>query len=111
MIAKNIKYLRNKIRYSQQGLADSIDIKQKTLAKYKEGRNEPDIETLIKLSVFFGVFVDMLIKSDCSRIVTPEMALKIKGNAQEYDNNNYEMKKFDYAEKDWNKLPRLITVS
>jgi len=111
MIANNIRYLRNKIKYSQQGLADSIGINQKTLAKYEEGRNEHNIETLIKISVFFGVFVDMLIRSDCSKIVTPEMAIKIKASSQEYDDNNYQMKRWDYAEKDWNKLPRLITVS
>lgn len=107
-LGENIKILRLKANYSQADLSSLIGVKRATLGAWEENRNEPSVEDLIKLSDCFGVFVDFLLKADCKKTVTAPMAKRIKSRIKHYKLG--ELKKYDYAQKDWNKLPRLITV-
>ncbi|TJZ51838.1 helix-turn-helix transcriptional regulator [Sphingobacterium olei] len=61
---ENIKYLRARVGYSQQRLADDLGITRTRYSKYEYGLAEPPIEILVKLSSYFGVSLDELAKVD-----------------------------------------------
>lgn len=58
---KNLKYLRNREKVSQQQLAEVIGISQQSVNKYENHNIEPDISTLIKIADYFNTSVDFLI--------------------------------------------------
>lgn len=66
MIGKNLKYLRNKNKISQQDLSSILQIPRTTLGDYERGKTEPNIAMLIKMSKHFDVKVDELIAQDLS---------------------------------------------
>ena len=66
MLSKNLKYLRQKNKISQQGLSDAIGIPRTTLGDYERGKTEPNIAMLIRMGDFFDVNVDELVKQDMS---------------------------------------------
>jgi len=66
MITKNLNYLRKKNKISQQALADAMEIPRTTLGDYERGKTEPNLAMLIKLSDYFEVKVDDLIRADLS---------------------------------------------
>ena len=66
MLNKNLKYLRQKNKISQQMLSEAMEIPRSTLGDYERGKTEPSISMLIRLSDYFDVRVDHLIKEDLS---------------------------------------------
>lgn len=58
---KNLKTLRENASISQKYLADAIGVSQQSINKYENHNIEPDIDTLIRIAVFFDVSVDYLI--------------------------------------------------
>ena len=66
MLDKNLKYLRQKNKISQQGLSEALDIPRTTLGDYERGKTEPNIAMLIKMATYFDVKVDELVKEDLS---------------------------------------------
>jgi len=66
MLAQNLKYLRTKFNISQQTLSETFDIPRTTLGDYERGKTEPSIGTLIKLSDYFQLPVDDLVRKDLS---------------------------------------------
>lgn len=60
-MVKNLRLLREEKGYSQQKLAEMINVSQQAIFKYEKTDNEPDISTLICLAKIFGVSVDYLI--------------------------------------------------
>lgn len=67
LFAQNIKYLRNRKSLSQQRLADIFEISRGQLASYEDNRAEPNMETLIKLSNYFKLPIDTLIKHNITK--------------------------------------------
>jgi transcriptional regulator with XRE-family HTH domain len=63
-IAFNIRHLRELKKFSQESLAEDLKITRARLGAYEEARNEPPIEILIKLSEYFNVSIDALVKAD-----------------------------------------------
>ncbi|MBQ8615742.1 MAG: helix-turn-helix transcriptional regulator [Clostridia bacterium] len=59
-----LKEFRIKLHLTQQQVADSIGINQRTYSGYENEQSEPSIENLIKLAKLFGVSVDTLIGND-----------------------------------------------
>lgn len=78
-IASNIRYLRELKKRSQEQLADDLKITRARLGAYEEGRNEPPLEMLIRLSEHFHISLDALIKGDL-RKTDPEAMIKIGKN-------------------------------
>ncbi len=56
-----IKELRQKLKLSQYEVANKLGMPQTTFHYYEVGRNEPNIETLIKIADFFNVSIDELV--------------------------------------------------
>lgn len=67
MISKNIKHLRSLKKLSQEGLADELGVTRSRIGSYEENRSAPTIEMLIKLSDYFKIPVDILIKNDLTK--------------------------------------------
>lgn len=64
IVSDNIKHFRKQKKYTQEQLAEKIGIKRSLLGAYEEGRAEPGLSYLIKMSQIFDVAVDDLISED-----------------------------------------------
>ncbi len=61
---KNIKKIRSVKHMSQLEFAALFDLKRGTLGAYEEGRSEPKIDTIIKVSKHFKVSTDQLLTGE-----------------------------------------------
>lgn len=61
-LSENIVFYRRKINLTQEQCAQLIGIKRSLLGAYEEGRAEPSIRTLIRMSKVFGKTIDQLIR-------------------------------------------------
>lgn len=59
---KRIKELRKEKSISQISLSMKINVSQKMISAYENGKNEPSIATLIQLANIFGTSVDYLVE-------------------------------------------------
>ncbi len=64
MIASNLKFLRKNSTKSQEDVASDLGIKRTTLSGYENGSAEPGSENLVRLSNYYQVSIDALIKLD-----------------------------------------------
>lgn len=58
---KRLKALRQENNMLQQDLAEKLKVSKSTVSGWEVGRNQPDYDILIELSILFGVSVDYLI--------------------------------------------------
>lgn len=74
---------------THQALADALGLNRTTISHYAAGRNEPDIETLIRIADYFHVTVDYLVGRDVKPespytgeqiVVDPEKPVKLRVN-------------------------------
>jgi len=73
MIGTNIRFLRKKIRLTQQALAEKLGIKRSLIGAYEEGRANPKLDTLMKLSDFFGLSFEHLLLKDLTRLTDEDL--------------------------------------
>ncbi|SQA92748.1 Helix-turn-helix domain [Chryseobacterium balustinum] len=64
IFSENIRFLRDKMKASQQKVGDEISITRGRYATYEDGRSEPPIELLVKLSKYYKVSIDLLLTVD-----------------------------------------------
>ena len=67
MISKNIRHLRKLNRLTQEQLAEELRINRSRIGSYEEARSEPPIETLISLSEYFKLPIDIMVKKDLTK--------------------------------------------
>lgn len=79
-ISKNIAHLRKIKGVSQEYMASDLDITRARLSSWEEHRADPPIDMLIRLSEYFNVSVDSLIKIDLTKVNDLRDLLKIGGN-------------------------------
>lgn len=58
---ERLKSLRQDKKLLQQDLAEYLKVAKSTVSGWEVGRNQPDYDILIELSIYFGVSVDYLI--------------------------------------------------
>ncbi len=58
---ERLKALRQDKNMLQQDLASHLKVSKSTISGWEVGRNQPDYDILIELSILFGVSVDYLI--------------------------------------------------
>lgn len=63
-IGKQIKKHRQEMALSQEELAEKIYVTRQTISNWENGKNYPDIHSLLLLSSLFHVTLDQLIKGD-----------------------------------------------
>lgn len=59
---KGLKKIRKERNLNQLKVALDLNISREALSHYENGKRSPDIEMLIKLSDYFGVSIDYLIR-------------------------------------------------
>ena len=94
IISANIKFLRKKNGFTQQQLADQLNIKRSLVGAYEEERAEPKYELLKVIASFFDISLDDFIKET----INEKWAPKPKGNLRilsisvdKDDNENIEL--------------------
>ncbi|GAA5417835.1 hypothetical protein Pryu01_02911 [Paraliobacillus ryukyuensis] len=60
-LATNIRYYRNKQQWTQQELADKLNISRSVIAKWENGDVTPDLLSTVKLSKLFEQTIDHLV--------------------------------------------------
>ena len=65
---KQIKKYRTDANLSQEELADKIFVSRQTISNWENGKNYPDIKSLVLMSEVFQVSLDNLIKGDLERM-------------------------------------------
>ncbi|AMS27110.1 XRE family transcriptional regulator [Bacteroidetes bacterium UKL13-3] len=78
-IARNIKHLRLLKNWSQGQLADEVELSRARIGSYEEGRAEPSIEVMVRLSHIFHVSIDALVKSNLSGLKDTQL-MKVAEN-------------------------------
>jgi len=66
-IAQNIKHLRQKKGLSQEELAEELKITRAQVSTFERETSSPSIQILYKLSSFFEIPIDILVKNDLSK--------------------------------------------
>lgn len=64
MLSNNLIMLRNIHGFSQEEVAEKIDISRQAYAKWESGKTIPDIEKCSRLAELYGVTLDSLIKTE-----------------------------------------------
>lgn len=65
----NLKSLRQEVNLSQAALAKSLKLERYIISNWEQGRTEPNLTDLKRLSDFFGISVDELISVDDNYII------------------------------------------
>lgn len=72
ILAEKIMTLRKKKGWSQEELADKLDISRQSVSKWESGTSVPEIDKIIMLSQLFGVSTDYLLKEETEEEAFPE---------------------------------------
>ncbi len=68
VLSEKIAFLRKKNGWSQEELAEKLDISRQSVSKWELGGSIPDLDKIIKLSELFDVTTDYLLKDDTEEI-------------------------------------------
>ena len=60
ILADKIILLRKKMGWSQEQLAEQLDISRQSVSKWESGASNPDLDKIVKLSKLLGVSTDYL---------------------------------------------------
>lgn len=61
MFSERLKELRVSKNLTQREVALQLELATTTYSMYEQGRREPDIETIQKIAIFYGVSADYLL--------------------------------------------------
>lgn len=64
ILAEKIVALRKRMGWSQEELAEKLDISRQSVSKWEVGATIPDLDKILKLSELFGVSTDYLLKDE-----------------------------------------------
>jgi transcriptional regulator with XRE-family HTH domain len=89
---KNLRFLRNQMKISQQEVADFIGKKKSMISNYERGVSEPAITEVLKLKELFKITIQMLVEIDLEND-NPDLSegnreINISGQQSALKNNN-----------------------
>ena len=61
IFGENLKKAREKCNLTQEQLAYELNVSASTIGMYEQGRREPDLDTLIKMSNILHISINMLL--------------------------------------------------
>ena len=64
ILSEKIAMLRKKSGWSQEDLAERLDISRQSVSKWESGASIPDLERIVNMSQLFGVTTDYLLKDE-----------------------------------------------
>lgn len=68
IFANKLILLRKKVGWSQEELADQMNVTRQSVSKWEGAQSVPDLEKIIRLSKLFGVSTDYLLKDDMKEV-------------------------------------------
>ena len=92
--AEKILNLRTEYGYSQEILAEKLNVSRQAISKWESGATLPETDKVIALSNFFGVSTDYLLKDNIqcdSHDSLDRVVLKFLGSAKDMDNISEEL--------------------
>ena len=78
-ISDNLRILRKIKNVSQETVADDLNIPRSRFASYEEERAEPPYSMLVKISDYYHISIDALLRGDFSK-TDPDNLLKVGKN-------------------------------
>ena len=72
ILADKVMTLRKKNGWSQEELAEKLNISRQSVSKWESGASIPDIDKIIALSGLFGVSTDYLLKDNLEKELPSE---------------------------------------
>lgn len=93
MFGKYIVKLRKEKGITQAELANALGISRAALSLYEIEKREPDIDTLIKLALYFNVSVDYLLGNNSNKTFAKSKETFDNKNIQEQSNPEYTTQK------------------
>ena len=72
ILADKIIDLRKKNGWSQEELAELLDVSRQSVSKWESAQSVPDMQRIIRMSEIFGVTTDYLLKDDAELAVVSE---------------------------------------
>ena len=95
IFSKNLKLLRESLDLKQDALAKKLDISRSLLSYYENGKGEPTMSVLKKMSSFFNISIDKLVNEN---LMLNDAFINKKLNSILYsDSINFSSKYNDYA--------------
>ena len=64
ILSEKIAMLRKRSGWSQEDLAERLDISRQSVSKWESGASIPDLERIVNMSQLFGVTTDYLLKDE-----------------------------------------------
>ena len=68
IFADKLMQLRKKAGWSQEELAEQMDVTRQSVSKWEGAQSVPDLEKIIRLSDLFGVTTDYLLKDEIEEV-------------------------------------------
>ena len=72
ILADKIINERKKLGWSQEELADQLDVSRQSVSKWESAQSTPDLNKIIKMADLFGVSTDYLLKDEIEVVDTSE---------------------------------------
>lgn len=83
ILADKIIALRKKNGWSQEELAEKMDVSRQSVSKWEGAQSVPDLDKIVRLSQIFGVTIDFLLKDEYEEVeYTEETAEPEKMNVR-----------------------------
>ncbi len=96
ILADKIIYLRKKCGWSQEELAEKMNVSRQSISKWEGAQSVPDLDKILKLCQVFGVSTDYLLKEEIEEPDVQEDVyepLNVKHISAEYANEFMDIKK------------------
>jgi transcriptional regulator with XRE-family HTH domain len=75
---ERLNTLRKERGFTQQSLADSVDIHVSQIRRYESGQTQPTLEVIRKLAISLGTSADLLVFNDAERNPREELKLQFE---------------------------------
>lgn len=76
ILADKIILLRKKCGWSQEELAEKLNVTRQSVSKWEGAQSVPDLDKILKISQIFGVTTDYLLKDDMEECVVKETSVE-----------------------------------
>ena len=71
ILADKIINERKKLGWSQEELADKLDVSRQAVSKWESAQSTPDLNRILKMAEVFGVSTDFLLKDEMEEVPAP----------------------------------------
>lgn len=79
VLGTNVKLLRQRRGRSQEEVAIALDVKRSSLSGYENGSAEPNLDLLVRISEYFKVSVDKMLKYDLNTLSESQLSSLERG--------------------------------